>query len=82
MPTPGYSEEYDLKSIMHYDGIAFATQEALASGEFAIVDKKTGVGLVVNAPRLSSVGSISYWFCDYSRVWSRFTPFKPIPDRI
>ena len=62
----GYGEAYDIKSIMHYDGTAFATEEALASGKFAMVDKATGEGLEVNAPRLSSVGSMSY-FSDYFR---------------
>ena len=51
----GYGEDYDVKSLMHYDGRAFVTQEAYDSGKFSMIEKETGEGLVVNAPRLSSV---------------------------
>ena len=44
-----------MKSIMHKDGLAFVIQEAYDNGKFSMIEKETGEGLVVNAPRLSSV---------------------------
>ena len=44
-----------MKSIMHKDGLAFVIQEAYDNGKFSMIEKETDEGLVVNAPRLSSV---------------------------
>ena len=44
-----------MKSIMHKDRLSFVIQEAYYNGKFSMIEKETGEGLVVNAPRLSSV---------------------------
>ena len=44
-----------MKSIIHKDGLAFVIQEAYDNGKFSMIEKETDGGLVVNAPRLSSV---------------------------
>ena len=44
-----------MKSIMHKNGLAFVIQEVYDNGKFSMIEKETDGGLVVNAPRLSSV---------------------------
>ena len=50
-----YDQIYDLMSVMHYEGTAFRTEEALAAGNSSIVYKGTMERVRINAPALSSI---------------------------
>ena len=64
-------EEYDLKSVMHYDGDAFITTEAWLKGESTMTYKGTDERVIVWAERADSIDTV--------QIAKRYKNTCPIP---
>ena len=65
-------EEYDLKSVMHYDGDAFITNEAWLKGESTMTYKGTDERVIVWAERADSIDTV--------QIAKRYSNTCPIPE--
>ena len=87
-------EEYDLKSVMHYDGDAFITTEAWLKGESTMTYKGTDERVIVWAERADSIDTVQiakrykvFFFGVYismilaQRTWTRLDESLANQDR-
>ena len=78
-------EEYDLKSVMHYDGDAFITEEAWYAGNSTMTYKGTDERVIVWPERADSIDTVQitkrYRFTGHNNSDLKITSSSLHPNR-